>query len=101
MLNNSGADYAAASAIEIVCRRHRDEWRLLADGLRDSFNWIGLGNTPNWDDHSGLYGNWGTIALPTAASDVEFGQFFTRETRICTGPGLLIVSIWRRAAALR
>src|SRR5690242_7264455 len=42
----------------------------------DNFNWIGLGNTPNWDDHSGLYGNWGTIALPTATSDVEFGQFF-------------------------
>ncbi len=37
----------------------------LPTACADSFNWIGLGNTPNWDDHSGLYGNWGTIALPT------------------------------------
>ena len=42
----------------------------------DTFNWVGGGATANWDDQTGsLYGNWGTIALPSAASDVRFGLF--------------------------
>ena len=44
----------------------------------DMFNWVGGGATANWDDQTGsLYGNWGTIALPSAASDVRFGLFLT------------------------
>jgi fibronectin-binding autotransporter adhesin len=61
--------YVVVLAMSAVC---------LPSARGDSFNWIGLGNTPNWDDKpGGLYDNWGTIALPSSTSDVLFGNFLS------------------------